>query len=118
MKTPSRYLTRYPSGTVRSLLDSARAQFGSPFVALNEGQQDSLLHAVQHGVVSGDVWPSLPAQRFFEDLLAEVTEIYYSHPLAQEEIGYVGMADAHGWQAIGLNERETHEPPELGAGDR
>jgi hypothetical protein len=65
---------------------------------------------VQRGDVEGGVWDTLPAQRFFEELLAEAVECYYSHPLAQEEIGYVGMADAHGWQAISLNRLEPWEP--------
>jgi hypothetical protein len=47
---------------------------------------------------------------YFEELLALVVDVYYAHPLASEEIGYIGMADAHGWQAIGLDQRETHEP--------
>jgi hypothetical protein len=41
------------------------------------------------------------------------TETYYAHPLAQEEIGYAGMADARGWRAIGLDEREAHEPASI-----
>lgn len=52
----------------------------------------------------------MDAALYFEELLALVVDIYYAHPLASEEIGYTGMADAHGWQAIGLDERETHEP--------
>jgi hypothetical protein len=55
----------------------------------------------------------MPANRFFEELLVLATETYYAHPLAQEEIGYAGMADAAGWQAIGLDEREAHEPAPL-----
>jgi hypothetical protein len=47
-------------------------------------------------------------------MLAELTEYYYAHPLAQEEIGYVGMADAHGWTRLGLNELEPREPEPLG----
>ena len=43
-------------------------------------------------------------------MLAELTETYYAHPLAQEEIGYVGMADLPAWTKIGLNEREEREP--------
>jgi len=56
------------------------------------------------------MWRTLPAARFFEELLAEVVETYYAHPLAQEEIGYAGMADAPGWRAIGLDEREERDP--------
>ena len=43
--------------------------------------------------------------------LTECVEVFYSHPIACESIGYVGMADAQGWKRIGLNEREQWEPP-------
>ena len=36
-------------------------------------------------------------ERFFEELCAEFAEIFYSHPLALAEIGYIGFADARGW---------------------
>jgi gluconate 2-dehydrogenase gamma chain len=45
----------------------------------------------------------------FEDLLAELTEIFYSQPEEQVGIGYVGFADAQGWQQIGLNQLDDHE---------
>ena len=51
----------------------------------------------------------MDAGRFFEELLAELTENYYAHPLAQEEIGYVGMADLPKWVNIGLNEKDDRE---------
>jgi gluconate 2-dehydrogenase gamma chain len=90
--------------------EAAEALFGTFFRTLDSRAQDQILLAVQRGEAPGPSWRSLDAPRFFEELLAEVAEIYYSHPLAQEEIGYVGMADAHGWQAIGLNELAPHEP--------
>ncbi len=68
------------------------------------------MRQVQRGRASGAAWRTLPSHRFFEELLAEVTEAYYSHPLAQEEIGYTGMADAHGWQHVSLNDLESWEP--------
>ena len=84
--------------------------FRADFSALEAEHQESVLASVQAGDPPGEVWQTLPAARFFEELLAEATEGYYSHPLAQEEIGYVGMADARGWRRIGLDEREAWEP--------
>lgn len=89
---------------------TATALFGATFTSLTAARQDEVLTAVQRGEAGGEAWQAMPAQRFFEDLLAEVAEIYFSHPLAQEEFGYVGMADNFGWQAIGLDQREPHEP--------
>lgn len=89
---------------------SACALFGTPFDRLEPTQQDSVLRAVQEGSAPGIAWETLPASRFFEELLAAAVQACYSHPLTQESIGYVGMADAPGWQAIGLNQLEEREP--------
>ena len=93
--------------------ESAQILFQRSFVGLNADEQDGVLRAVQAGECPGAVWQTLPAARFFEELLAELAELYYCHPLAQEEIGYVGMADQPGWTKIGLNEREAREPAPL-----
>lgn len=92
---------------------TARATFGAPFAQLTPAGQDTVLLAVQGGTAPGDVWQAMPAARFFEELLAEATEVFFAHPLAQEAIGYAGMADAPGWERIGLNEREDREPAAL-----
>ncbi|MFN2454506.1 MAG: gluconate 2-dehydrogenase subunit 3 family protein [Pyrinomonadaceae bacterium] len=98
---------------IRGLDESAQAMFGHSFQELDAPSQERLLLAVQRGEVMGESWQRVSAQRFFEELLAEVTECYYSDPLAQEEIGYVGTADAAGWHKIGLDVLEEREPRSL-----
>lgn len=93
--------------------ETARILFGSGLRQLNGSEQDKLLTLVQCNEAPGETWRTLPAARFFEELLAEVVEAYYAHPLAQEEIGYAGMADAPGWRAIGLDDREEREPAKV-----
>ncbi len=88
----------------------AQALHQTDFVSLPAEQQDAVLTAVQKGEATGEIWQTLPGDHYFEDLLAEATGCYYSHPLAQEEIGYVGMADGQGWSKIKMNEREAWEP--------
>ncbi|AQG81473.1 gluconate 2-dehydrogenase subunit 3 family protein [Spirosoma montaniterrae] len=83
---------------LRGINQSAELVFGKPFVALSTEQQDSVLKAVQALDSPDSAWQTLPADRFFEELLAEAVENYYSHPLAQAEIDYVGFADAKGWE--------------------
>ncbi|MBD2702454.1 gluconate 2-dehydrogenase subunit 3 family protein [Spirosoma sp. BT702] len=90
--------------------EAAQKLFGQPFQQLSDTYQDQVLRAVQQAKAPGESWKKLRADRFFEELLAESTYHYYSHPLAQEEIGYVGMADVPGWQRIGLDQREEREP--------
>ena len=89
---------------------SARILFQQDFRNLEPTQQARVLQGVQEGTAPGEAWRTVPAHRFFEELLTELTELYYAHPLAQEEIGYVGMADVPGWSRIGLDEREPREP--------
>jgi gluconate 2-dehydrogenase gamma chain len=88
----------------------AGARGASAFSALEEKVQDQILSAIQRGEVTGDPWERLPADWCFEEVLAEAAEIYYAHPLAQEEIGYVGMADLPAWTRIGLDESDEREP--------
>jgi len=45
---------------------------------------------------------SVDAARWFEELLCALVELHYAHPLVQVSIGYDGMADAHGVQAVSL----------------
>jgi gluconate 2-dehydrogenase gamma chain len=89
---------------------AALALFQQLFVDLSESQQDQVMEAVANGTAPGENWQQLPMDRFFEELLAELTEAYYSHPLAQEEIGYVGMADVPGWTHLEPNHLEPREP--------
>ena len=91
----------------------ARRGFGAGFIDLDNMARDGLLKSVQHGDVPADLWADLDSKRFFETLLVAVTEADYAHPLAQEEIGYLGMADARGWSAVGLGARAPHEPDPL-----
>ncbi len=99
----------YEAG-LAGLDETARLRYGSAFHELEAPRQDDVLLALQRGEAQGKAWERIPARRFFEELLAESVQFYYSHPLAQEEIGYVGMADAPGWQAIGLDQLEPREP--------
>ena len=70
---------------------------GERFAALGSDGQDRLLQAASEGRpcdagVALDIW--------FKELLSQLAELYYAHPLVQVAIGYDGMADAHGVQAI------------------
>jgi gluconate 2-dehydrogenase gamma chain len=89
--------------------ETAQALFQTSFQDLNAAGQDAVLHALASTIPPGSTWETLNAGRFFEEMLAELTETYYAHPLAQEEIGYVGMADLPAWTKIGLNEKENRE---------
>ena len=90
--------------------ETSQLLFQQSFQQLSGNQQDDVLMNIQRAVAPGKTWEHLPAGRFFEELLAEAAHNYYSHPVAQEAIGYVGMADIPTWQRIGLNQLEDREP--------
>ena len=103
---PDREAYRLGLGGVQEI---AQALFKADFEQLDPSQQDAVLQALASGRPPGAVWQTLNAGRFFEEMLAELTETYYAHPWAQDEIGYVGYADLPAWTKIGLNEKETRE---------
>jgi hypothetical protein len=80
---------------------AAVAQVGLPFSDLEPQNQDRLLAAAASGALES---PGVDAARWFEELLCALVELYYAHPLVQVAIGYDGMADAHGVQAVSLAE--------------
>ncbi len=92
---------------------TSATMFGQGFHLLTVQQQDEVLTSIQSGSATGLTWNVIPAKLFFEELLAAIVELYYSHPYAKEQIGEVAMADAKGWQKMGLNELEAHEPETL-----
>ena len=107
---PDREAMRLGLGGIQEI---AQALFQADFTTLPTEQQDAVLQVLADGRPPGQTWETLDAGRFFEELLAELTETYYAHPLAQEEIGYVGLADLPSWTKIGLNEKEDREPTAL-----
>lgn len=89
------------------------AMFGEGFHLLNGKDQDEVLAAVQAGTAIAFIWKDIPPKLFFEELLAAVVELYYSHPYVKEDIGDLSMADTKGWRKTGLNELEMYEPQAL-----
>ena len=81
--------------------------FSEAFSKIESSEANSLIHRLQRGSCSIE-WP-FPADRFIEEVLAEVVTVAYSHPAVQESIGYVGYADAKGWTRIGLGQKEEWE---------
>lgn len=96
---------------------TARALFLDSFIALAPADQEAVLRAVERGDPPGEAWRELSAYYWFEELLVEAAQIFYAHPFGQEEIGFVGMADAAGWTRIGLNELDAHEPRPIAGAD-
>jgi len=103
---PDREAYRLGLGGIEQI---AHALFQQAFEQLAPAQQDAVIESLASGTPPGEIWQSLNATRFFEEMLAELTAVYYAHPWAQDEIGYTGYADLPSWTKIGLNEKEARE---------
>jgi hypothetical protein len=91
----------------------ARTLFGRVFYDLDALSQDVVLTHIERGNAAGSAWTRLPAKRFFTSILSiTIVQIYYSHPLAWNEIGYNGPSSPRGhvrkWQG-GVDPWEAHE---------
>ena len=78
---------------LQTLDETARNDYRKDFAALAIKQRSEILKQFAALPAENNFSPA----RFLEELCAEFAEIFYSHPLAQAEIGYVGFADARGW---------------------
>lgn len=91
-------------------IDTTAVQlFQKRFLMLPKQQQKKILFFIQSGDVDYDIWKLIDPILFFPEILAETTEIYFSHPLVQASIHYVGMADAKGWTKLKLSQKEHLE---------
>ena len=86
---------------------TSRRLHGTDFASLEPSRQDDLLIKVQRGEVA---WTELNARHWFEDLVAETTEIYVSHPSTLEQLGFSGIAFLPRWQTVGLDKEQSWEP--------
>jgi gluconate 2-dehydrogenase gamma chain len=87
---------------------TAMAEHQASFIQLSTDQQEMLLARVQHGKVH---WPGFDSVRWFEEVLADATELYISHPGRMLQLGIDAFADdPDGWSEIGLNNTQSWEP--------
>ena len=107
-----RYATLPPDGEafrlgIAALDAAAEARFAERYADLAPDDQDDLLRDAQLAHTGFD---HFDAARWFADWLTEAAGQFFAHPLAQQDIGYAGFADAPGWTRIRLGEREDREP--------
>ncbi len=104
--------TAYRRG-LQGIDETSRAlRGGRDFVALAPDEQDVVLGAVEDGEPPGETWRTLPARRFFRQLLQDVIQVYYAHPAAWNEIGFQGPASPRGHIRLALDKRDPWEAEE------
>ncbi|MDR1076037.1 MAG: gluconate 2-dehydrogenase subunit 3 family protein [Xanthomonadaceae bacterium] len=78
---------------IRATDESCRQRYGKPFPELDQADQDSVLTELDTGTVE---WGALPAPLFFNLLLTNAKEGFFSDPI------HGGNRDMVGWTLIGF----------------
>ena len=71
-------------------LDALDAQ---GFLEASDAERDRMIEAIPGGIAD---WP-VSSTLWFEEVLGQLVQLTYAHPLMQVAIGFDGMADADGW---------------------
>ncbi|HEV2704140.1 MAG TPA: gluconate 2-dehydrogenase subunit 3 family protein [Steroidobacteraceae bacterium] len=96
----------------------ARARHGAAFHELKTEDQEQLLHKVQGGEVSREVWGDMSSQEFFcHRVLLDIAAAYYAHPTAWNEIGFGGPASPRGYVRMDFDRRDPWEAAEAHQGE-
>ena len=112
-----RYAALPPDGEafrrgVAALDAAAETAHAERFCDLTPADQDAILSDAQHARGAFAGLARFDARLWFADWLSEAAGLFFGHPLAQQDIGYAGFADAPGWTRIEIGEREDREPEE------
>ena len=97
--------------------EAKRAYGGRRFHEIGAAEQDAMLRKAQEGELSGPAWGGMPSKLFFTDrVIHDVTNAYYAHPTAWNEIGWGGPAGPRGYVRMGFNKRDPWEAAEAKPG--
>jgi hypothetical protein len=89
-------------------------RYGGEFVLLPQHQQELVLQAIhdRKPKAAGEIWKRMPIGRFWQMLMQDALESYYSHPWAWDEIGFGGPAYPRAYTRLERGEPEPWEVEE------
>lgn len=91
----------------------ARDAAGMRFHELDAAAQDGLLRRMQHGDLKSEAWGGMPCKAFFSRrIVHDITNAYYAHPTAWNEMGFGGPASPRGYVRMKLDQRDPWEAVE------
>jgi hypothetical protein len=98
---------------LRALNDEARLHFGTDFVALTPGRQDTVLEILARDEARSAAWQGLGAKAFFKSrVLNDIASSYYAFPESWNQIGFGGPASPRGYVRMDFNRRDPWEAVE------
>jgi hypothetical protein len=92
----------------------AQVRFGGVFIDLPHHQQDLTLQAIHDKKPQGakSIWKQMSISRFWQLLMQDALDAYYSHPWAWDEIGFGGPAYPRAYTRLERGEPEPWEVEE------
>ncbi len=92
----------------------AQHRFGGDFIWLPEHQQDLVLQAIQEQKqqAAPEIWKRMSVARFWQMLMQDAIDSYYSHPFSWDEIGFGGPAYPRAYTRLERGEPESWEVEE------
>lgn len=94
--------------------EEAKARFRGAFVNLPHHEQDETLKAIHDAkpLAAKAIWKQMSVKRFWQMLMQDASEAYYSHPWAWDEIGFGGPAYPRAYTRLERGEPEPWEVEE------
>lgn len=100
-----------------ALDEHARETHELSFPALAPAEQDALLARMQKGELAGEAWHGMPSAKFFaKRVLHDITNAYYAHPTAWNEMGFAGPAAPRGFVRLDPDQHDPWEAAEAHPG--
>jgi len=92
----------------------SRERYGGDFEHLPQLQRDFVLKAIHDGKpeAAREIWQQMSVGRFWQLLMQDALEAYYSHPWAWDEIGFGGPAYPRAYTRLERGEPEPWEVEE------
>jgi hypothetical protein len=92
----------------------AQHQFGGTFTVLPYRQRELVLQAIAEKKAEGarEIWKRMSQKRFWQVIMQDAAEGYYSHPWAWDEIGFGGPAYPRAYIRLERGEPEPWEKQE------
>jgi hypothetical protein len=98
----------------QAINEEAQGQFNGDFIYLPQHQQDLVLKSIHDGEprAARAIWGKMSVKRFWQMLMQDALEAYYSHPWAWDEIGFGGPAYPRAYTRLERGEPEPWEVEE------
>ncbi len=99
---------------IQAINEEANARFNGDFVYLGHWQQEKVMKAIHDRHPNGgqEIWKRMSIHRFWQMIMNDAIEGYYSHPWAWDEIGFGGPAYPRAYTRLERGEPEPWEVAE------